>query len=168
MASSGVVKGTDGRVLIGCNFNYNGGAATIVANTGTKINADTWKLAGKADDIPAVGFEDVAYDGNVYDAGNTSLIYGDITFSGYWDFNQNPHTNPPNLRIGAVLGNPNPLTGNAGLSNGGVALYVSKNNNKYFVFQSIRILALDVGGNLKTRVDLNVSAKSNGTIWYPQ
>lgn len=137
MATADIIRGFNGRVK----------------QNGANVNAERFRLSGTADDIPAMGFEDVDPDGNLYDAGVPGVIGAALQVSGYWSSINNPHADPPSIRTGVQVPN--------------IFLYVNKVTNRFFAMPSIRILGCDVASEIKGRVDLSYNAKTNGKITYP-
>lgn len=133
-----VIAGTDGRLAI----------------DGTNLNLDQYSLEIQADGIPAVGFEDVAADGAIWDQTKPGMRRGKLKASGYWDAGLNPHDDPPGITVGAELTN--------------VHLFVSKTTNRYYVCgDSITVLSCTIDNKIKDRVNFSFSADCNGEVVYP-
>lgn len=156
MASGAVYRGMNQRI----SFN------------GTNANMDTVSLDLVADDIPAIGFEDVyAADvaqpdyGTLYDDGATGVVGATLGGRGYWDATLNPQpqtsgtTNSviplvlPGLKVGAYIPS--------------VRQYVSRFANRFYFMTYIRVLSARVGGEVRGRVDFNFNSKTCGRIIYP-
>lgn len=138
MPASGVLRGVDGRVTI----------------NSTNVNAEEYEHADQADDIPAIGFEDVdAPTGITFDDGATGVVGANVSFKGYWDLNLNPHTDPPKIKVGQRLT--------------GCKLYLQKGGTKCFTYSILRLLSTRVGAQLRGRVDLQVQSKTGGPFTWP-
>jgi hypothetical protein len=137
MPHSGVVKGYDGRVDL----------------NGTYLNTDRYRWAWAADDIPGIGFEDIDFDGNLYDDGTTGVISSTLSTSGYWNLEQIPSADPPSIRNGSLINN--------------VQVWISKTNNFKIFLTGIRILGGEIGAELRSRVEMSFTARSNGKISWP-
>jgi hypothetical protein len=131
MARTNIQRGIDGRISI----------------NGTFVSLERWRISTTADDIPAIGFEDVS-DAGAFDDGDTGLVTTVLSCSGYFDVINNPHNSPPGIVPGAILAN--------------VRFYLSKANNKFYLFPEIRVLQVEVNDELRQRVDISFTAKANG------
>lgn len=123
-----------------------------VEANGLTIWLDKWSVNPTAADIDATTFESIV-GGICYDDGITGKVSCDIEFSGYWDADQNPHSNPPGFRAGLIIPN--------------VYLYVNKSGNRRFAFLYMRVLTVPVQCELNGRVELSVKGKSKGAWSYP-
>lgn len=142
MARTNIVRGIEGRVTFGA----------------TNIHAEQYRLTAVTDDIPAISFEDSGTDpisGRqvVYDDGDTGVLYHTLSFSGYWNASQNPHGNPPNLRVGLLTA--------------AMSLYVNKTTATAYTCPQTRVLQTETSTQLRGRVDLSVVVKTNGPVTYP-
>ena len=87
------------------NVNVYRGYGVRTSFGGSFCDFDQISIDMQVDDIPAVGFEDVASDGFTYDDGAMGIIGHTLAGGGYWDAALNPHANSPNFRPGLYLQN---------------------------------------------------------------
>lgn len=135
MARAGVLRGIDGRVSV----------------NGQNLQLEQYRISIVADDIPALGFEDVTTTA-AYDIGDTGVITTTISAAGYWDASLAPHSSPPGLVAGAILTT--------------FKVFVSKSTVRVFTFPEIRVLQCEISGQLRTRVDFSFTVRSNGSFTY--
>jgi hypothetical protein len=120
-----------------------------ISVNGTNIHANKYKLNFTADDLPTRTYESLGKD-----SGIPGFEGCEISIDGYWDADQNPHSSPPNFRVGQTI------TGN-------IYFYVNRTGNRRYRFTSVRVLAVPVQSEAEGLVTLSVTMKSNGDWSYP-
>lgn len=135
MARTQILKGTDGRITFG----------------GTALHLERYRISITADDIPALGFEDVSITA-AYDIGDTGVITTVLSASGFWSAGNNPHASPPGIVGGAIISS--------------AKFFLKKDGSRLFTFTEIRILQVEINNELRSRVDFAFTAKSNGAFTY--
>lgn len=121
---------------------------------GSWVDFDTWKAQGSADTVPAYGFEDFdPTTGRLYKGDLAGAIQLTITASGFWDANNNPEANPPDLVEGERITNS--------------ILVVRRTGARQFTLPELLIKDVTMDGSVTKRVDINVTMISQGAYVRP-
>jgi hypothetical protein len=143
---------------------------------GAALDHEQVSIDMQADDIPAVGFEDVAPDGATYDDGAMGVIGHSISGSGYWDASLNPHNAAPGFRPGYYIQNCF-IYLNKGISTAGSSsfyagtptgfIYPNLNLARFYYYAVVRCLQGRTTAQVRGRVDFNYTVKNCGMVVYP-
>ena len=158
------------------NTNVYRGIGVRAAFNGAALDHEQVSIDMQTDDIPSVGFEDVAADGATYDDGAMGVIGHSLSGSGYWDAALNPHNAAPGFRPGYFINNAFiflnkgvGVTGSSGFYPGIATglVYPNLNPARFYYYAVIRCLQGRTTAQIRGRVDFNYTAKSCGIIIYP-
>lgn len=158
------------------NFNVYRGIGVRGLFNGGALDHDQISIDMQTDDIPSVGFEDVAVDGYTYDDGAMGVVGHSLSGSGYWDAALNPHNSAPGFRPANFINNcfvflnkGVGVIGNNGFYPGIATGAVPPNLNiaRFYGYPVVRCLQGRTTAQIRGRVDFNYTVKSCGIIIYP-
>jgi hypothetical protein len=127
-----------------------GGRASV---DGVNLRADKWQATPAVNDLVTTNFESVGDDGFTYEEGiMTGIRSCELSIELFWDADQEPHTDPPNLRPGVIISD--------------VLLYVSRDLTP-FTADEVRVTSVPIVTELNGVVRMTVVGRTNGQFTLP-
>lgn len=119
-----------------------------VESAGTEIRLSKWQVTPRVPANKTTNFTSQGFREQV-----KTVAEVEVTCSGFWDGNLNPHQNPVNLKAGMFLSN--------------LKLYVSRTDDLFFEFPSFYVETVPVQNDVDGKVELTFTGWNDGPFTYP-